>query len=85
MSRGDFIGKELAALERGGLMRRLRRVEGAQDRVVRVDGREVVNFSANNYLGLANHPALGRAAAEACEQGTGAGASYICQKCHDRG
>jgi len=72
-----FVDDELAALERGGRMRRMRAIDGAQDRVVTVDGREVVNFSANDYLGLAKHPALRDASASALVDGSGAGASRL--------
>jgi glycine C-acetyltransferase len=39
-----------------------RHLEGPQDAAIRVQGREVINFCANNYLGLANHPAIVEAA-----------------------
>ena len=74
----DFIEKELAALKRQGLYRKLRRVEGEQGATLRLDGREVMNFSSNNYLGLANHPALKKAAKEAIDRyGCGAVASRL--------
>ena len=74
----DELRKELSDLREAGLYRRLRRVEGGQDAVIRVDGREVVNFASNNYLGLANHPALKTAAVRATKRfGTGAGASRL--------
>ncbi len=60
----DFIQAELEELKRQGLYRKLRRVEGEQASTLILDGKEVINFSSNNYLGLANHPAL-RAAAKA--------------------
>jgi 8-amino-7-oxononanoate synthase len=72
------VREDLTALESAGRLRRMRPVDGAQGRVVRVDGREVVNFSSNNYLDLASHPALARAAAGAAEAlGTGAAASRL--------
>ncbi len=56
----------------------MRVVDGPQERVVRVDGRELINFSSNDYLGLAADPRL-REAAEAAvaEYGVGAGASRL--------
>lgn len=75
---GNFIQDELDALKRQGLYRKLRRVEGEQGATLRLDGREVLNFSSNNYLGLANHPALKKAAKEAIDRyGVGAVASRL--------
>jgi glycine C-acetyltransferase len=75
---GDFIQDELDALKRQGLYRKLRRVEGEQGATLLLDGREVLNFSSNNYLGLANHPALKKAAKEAIDRyGVGAVASRL--------
>jgi len=74
----DFIQDELAALKQLGLYRKLRRVEGEQGPTLILDGREVLNFSSNNYLGLANHPALKKAAKEAIDRyGCGAVASRL--------
>jgi 8-amino-7-oxononanoate synthase len=74
----DFIESELAQLKEAGLYRKLRRVEGDQGPTLILDGREVINFSSNNYLGLANHPALGEAAKSAIDRyGCGAGASRL--------
>ena len=44
---------ELAAMREAGLLRELRRVEPARPPLLTVAGREVVNFSSNDYLGLA--------------------------------
>ena len=75
---GSTLKTRLAGLREDGLFRRLRIVEGPQEPVVRYDGREVLSLSSNNYLGLANHPALKRAAREAVEKfGCGAGASRL--------
>src|ERR1700752_5243129 len=73
-----FFEKELQRLKDAGLSRRLRRGEGAQDATLMLDGREVINFSSNNYLGIANHPALAQAAKQAIDRyGCGAGASRL--------
>ncbi len=74
----DFVESELERLKRAGLYRKLRRVEGDQGPTLVVDGREVINFSSNNYLGLANHPALCVAAKSAIDRyGCGSGASRL--------
>ena len=69
---GTTWDEELAALERQGLKRRLRDVAGAQGRKIILDGKEVLNFCSNNYLGLADDPRL-REAAVACIQKEGVG------------
>jgi 8-amino-7-oxononanoate synthase len=72
------IENELQRLKDTGLYRRLRRVDGMQDSTLTLDGREVINFSSNNYLGIANHPALASAAKEAIDRyGCGSGASRL--------
>ena len=69
---------ELERIRAGGLWRELRRIEGAVDTWVEVDGRRALLLCSNNYLGLANHPALAAAAAEAARRyGVGAGASRL--------
>jgi 8-amino-7-oxononanoate synthase len=74
----DFLQAELEQIKSAGLYRRLRRVESDQGPTLKIDGREVINFSSNNYLGLANHPALGAAAKEALDRyGSGSGASRL--------
>lgn len=74
----DFIATELTEIKQQGLYRQMRQVDGEQGPSILLDGREVLNFSSNNYLGLANHPALQAAAKEALEQyGCGAGASRL--------
>ncbi len=52
------LDTELDSLRSHGLHRSLRLVEGAQGPRVRIDGKERLLFCSNNYLGLANHPAL---------------------------
>ena len=53
---------ELAGLKAAGLYKAERRIESPQRAGIAVGGREVVNFCANNYLGLANHPDIVAAA-----------------------
>jgi 8-amino-7-oxononanoate synthase len=72
------IGERLAELESSGLRRRLRVIEGPQGPEVVLDGRPVLLLCSNNYLGLADHPRLRRAAADAAlNLGTSAGASRL--------
>jgi 8-amino-7-oxononanoate synthase len=72
------FGDELARIRDAGLLRVLRESAGAVDRWVTVDGRRVLLLCSNNYLGLANHPALADAAARAARTyGVGAGASRL--------
>jgi glycine C-acetyltransferase/8-amino-7-oxononanoate synthase len=68
----------LAELERLGLSRRLRLVSGPQGPTVLLDGQPVLLLCSNNYLGLADHPQVREAAAEAAMRwGVGAGASRL--------
>jgi glycine C-acetyltransferase len=72
------ITERLAELESSGLRRRLRLIEGPQGPRVLLDGREVLLLCSNNYLGLAGHPRLREAAADAAlSLGTSAGASRL--------
>ncbi len=74
----EQIGDDLEAIREAGLWRELRQIESAQSTRIKLGGREVINFSSNDYLGLAGHPALGQAAREAIEQfGVGSGASRL--------
>src|SRR5688500_8781811 len=77
-SRLEWLDAELALIDEQGLRRRLRTVNGIQGRAIDLDGRPVLNFSSNNYLGLAENEEIGRAATAALgHSGTGAGASRL--------
>jgi glycine C-acetyltransferase len=71
---------DLAALREQGLYKGERVLEGPQGGLVRTGGREVINLCANNYLGLANHPAVRAAAKDALDRyGYGmASVRFIC-------
>ena len=72
------VAERLEDLRRAGLYRRLRLVEGPQGPRVTLDGAEVLLLCSNNYLGLADHPRVRQAAADAAERfGAGAGASRL--------
>jgi glycine C-acetyltransferase len=62
----DRLQRDTAALDSAGLLKREKLIGSAQGPVVRLaDGRELINLCANNYLGLANHPAVVAAAHDA--------------------
>jgi 8-amino-7-oxononanoate synthase len=72
------IADRLEDLRAAGLHRRLRLVDGPQGPRVTLDGAEVLLLCSNNYLGLADHPRVRQAAADAAERyGAGAGASRL--------
>ena len=69
------IEEELAALRDAGLYNAIRTIESPMDAHVQINGRLLLNFCANNYLGLANHPRLRAAAQRGIEAyGVGPGA-----------
>ncbi len=70
-----WIREELQELREAGLYTNIRTIESPMDAWVTIDGRRLLNFCANNYLGLANHPRMRQAAQEAIkEYGVGPGA-----------
>jgi 8-amino-7-oxononanoate synthase len=79
----DLIGKvswerELEDLRARGLLRTMPETEGLPGREIYVNGRSAINFSGNNYLGLAGHPALIEASREYAERwGSGSTASRL--------
>jgi len=71
----QYLSDELQKLREQKLYQKLRILETAQRPVARFDGREVINLSSNNYLGLTTHPKLKQKALEAIEKyGVGSGA-----------
>src|SRR5439155_18956078 len=65
----------LETLEADGLLLHPRTLDGPTGARARFDGREVINLASNNYLGLANHPRMNKAASEAAAAyGAGTGA-----------
>jgi 8-amino-7-oxononanoate synthase len=72
------LQQRLATIRAQGLLRELRRIDSPQGPRIEIGGRTFLNFSSNDYLGLANHPALKEAAIKATEKfGAGAGASRL--------
>jgi 8-amino-7-oxononanoate synthase len=74
----DLFAKDLEALRARSLDRHLREITVAQGPEVEIGGRRLVNFSSNDYLGLANDPRLRKAATSAIDEfGVGAAASRL--------
>src|SRR4026209_1444049 len=68
MSKTDWIDQELAGLKQAGVYNRIRTIGSPQGAWLEVDGKKVLNFCSNNYLGLANHPALVAADTDAADR-----------------
>ena len=64
----DHLSKTLAEIKEAGLYKEERLIESAQQAAITVKGKEVLNFCANNYLGLSNHPRLIAAARNIMER-----------------
>ena len=60
----DYLADTLAEIKEAGLYKEERLIESPQQASILVKGKEVLNFCANNYLGLSNHPRLIKAAQE---------------------
>ncbi|MGA2684747.1 MAG: 8-amino-7-oxononanoate synthase [Verrucomicrobiota bacterium] len=72
------LQQRLADLRGRGLLRELRRVDSPPGTRIQIDGQTLLNFSSNDYLGLANDPRLKDAAIKAVEKfGAGSGASRL--------
>src|SRR6185437_10715093 len=72
------LQQRLDSFREQNLFRELRRVDSPQSPHIQIGGKIFLNFSSNDYLGLANDPILKEAAIHAIEKyGTGAGASRL--------
>ena len=64
----EHLSKELASIEEAGLFKKERIITTSQDAVIKIStGEEVINFCANNYLGLSSHPRVLEAAHKALD------------------
>lgn len=65
IKRYEWIESEIKHLKDEGLYKQIRTIQSPQGAWLQVDGKKVLNFCSNNYLGLANHPQLIQAAEQA--------------------
>lgn len=71
----QYLADNISELQEQGLYNTIRVIDSPMDGHVTIDGKQVLNFCANNYLGLANHPRLKEAAKKAIDEyGIGPGA-----------
>jgi 7-keto-8-aminopelargonate synthetase-like enzyme len=76
----DIFARQLEALRARSLDRHLREISSQSGAIIDLDGKRLINFSSNDYLGLANDPQLREAATKAiAEFGIGAGSVSIDQ------
>ncbi len=75
-NRLNWIDEELAQLKDAGFYNRIRTISSPQGPSLIVDGKQVLNFCSNNYLGLANNPRVVKAAQEALSK-FGAGPAAV--------
>ena len=73
----EHLCQTLSEIKDAGLYKEERIIESPQGAVIAVKGKEVLNFCANNYLGLSDHPRLIAAAKSAKDQ-RGYGMSFVC-------
>ena len=72
------LEQELEEWKKLGLERRIRNLESAQGTHIKLNGRNIINFSSNNYLGISNHPeVVSRLQSDALLYGSGAGSSRL--------
>ena len=72
------VAGQLAQLKQQGLYRSRRVVDSPQGVLLTVDGKQVVNFCSNDYLGLANHPEVAAAFKQAADRyGVGSGSAHL--------
>ncbi|MDP6903363.1 MAG: 8-amino-7-oxononanoate synthase [Verrucomicrobiota bacterium] len=73
-----YLGQKLSEIDEVGLRRKLREIESVQGAKISVGARKLLNFSSNDYLGLARHPALKESTVEAVRLfGAGAGSARL--------
>ncbi|AEG01535.1 8-amino-7-oxononanoate synthase [Methylomonas methanica] len=79
MSTGFYdFADQLTQLNQQGLYRQRRVIDGPQGILLQVDGRQVVNFCSNDYLGLANHPEVVAGFKQAADRyGVGSGSAHL--------
>src|SRR5258708_8291235 len=77
MNTADVLRSALEGVVRQHLYRRRRVTEPLMGARLRVDGRELLGFCSNDYLGLSHHPEVIEALVHAAQRGVGSGASHL--------